>query len=380
MGFNLNSEGQDVGPQGSPPSRLGGLRLFVLALSVTVLVGLCLMAPTLLFLRNRLPLLAVPTQESALAPVSRATVLSTPERIDTSTPVPSATPPLPSDTPLIPLVNATGQGDTACKESLLFLGERVFRIELLKPSADGSVTLPASEPGLAYVLDGSQPDYAFVLNDAPENLALLDTLKLDDKVSILWVGCQLEEPKILALNHSDNGQALNFRQSTGGITVFVQEQAAVVAAETAQPAAPIQASTTPPAEVQPSATINVPGQPTSTRPPASTATPASTPIPPPSATDIEAEIGFLGKQVTAATITVNISVYNYGAKAFSITVADAHLQPPGQSPVYPSSVDPALPYLIESGGRRDFTFTFPNPGGSGIVFQLFNVEYNLDDF
>jgi hypothetical protein len=109
--------------------------------------------------------------------------------------------------------------------------------------------------------------------------------------------------------------------------------------------------------------------------------PTATFLPQPTARGgVEAEIGFWDKQVEAQAITLTISVYNYGGASFTLYAEDVHLLPPGQGPVGLTSSSPALPFSFGLGVTQQFTFTFPNPGGSGIVFQIFNVEFDLDDF
>jgi hypothetical protein len=125
--------------------------------------------------------------------------------------------------------------------------------------------------------------------------------------------------------------------------------------------AALQSSPTNPPPAQASPTVQAPAQTTATNPLPAQATatqvvlPTNTPIPPPSQTDIEAEIGFLGKQVTSATITLNISVYNYGVMVFNLYYSDVLIMAPNGSPIYPSVIQPALPYRFDSGATLNYT-------------------------
>jgi hypothetical protein len=322
---------------------------------------------------------------------------------------------------------------SACDPAQLSIGGMTLRIQELARSADGSIPFPADGQGSAYWIEGTTPHYVIALSPAIENLKLVASVKEGDVARITWTDCSSAAYAIRAVEVTTSHASDLFDKPGVGLTVFVQADAsgtgvalrsdlvqafaAPVAASASTEAAvnpvapgeateampappgepteavmyptppgePIEAVMTPampapPEEVQPSPTTGTRQQTTATRPPASTSIPADTPIPPPSAGEVEAEIGFQDKQVTDASITLIISVYNYGDRAFSVSLADVHLLPPNQGPVSPSSVDPALPYQVAAGATRDFTFTFPNPGGSGIVFQLFSVEFNLDDF
>jgi hypothetical protein len=291
----------------------------------------------------------------------------------------------PSETAALPTTKAppvateeAGPVQPGCETSWLFVHERVFRVEPLPRNADGSVTVPAGNPGVAYWLEGTPVHYAFGLSRTPENVDLLAELQVGEPLTLLWRGCLPEEATLLAVEDHLAGEVVAYNQEAPGVTLFMQEEGAAVAGQAGQAAAtnvsPQQATETgaPEGQIQPSAI-----------PPATEASaPTSTSVaPPPGRGEIEAEVGFLGKQVTDSTITVEVSIYNYGANDFSVYMGDVYLIPPNQDPVLPVSADPELPYPMAARSRQTFSFSFPNPGGNGIVFQIFEVvEFDLDDF
>jgi hypothetical protein len=277
---------------------------------------------------------------------------------------------------------------SACDPAQLSIGGMTFRIQELARSADGSIPFPADSQGAAYWIEGTTPHYVFALSPAIENLKLAASLKQGDVARITWTDCSSAVYAIRAVEVTTSHASDLFDKPGAGLTIFVQADASgtgvALRSELVQafaappvPSAPTEAAVKP---AEPGAPV-VPAVPLQTfQPPTSTAIPPNLSIPTPNPREIQAEIGFQGKQVTASTITLSISVYNYGDRAFTIKMADVHLLPPNQKQVAPSSVDPALPYKVESQASQDFTFTFPNPGGNGIVFKLLNVEFNLDDF
>jgi hypothetical protein len=351
---------------GEPPST-GGPRLGIL-IGIGLLLVACLGIAGLVWSRSRSrPQAQVPAPAETLVEVAAAAT-RTPLPTATITPSPTTEPTPPER--IVPTETLAAVAPE-CEQGYLFAAGRVFEIELLAPMADGSLRLPQGTPEAAYYVDGGTPQnsaggYAFFLNDTPENQALLDSSQAGSPVSILWRGCILEESTLLGIRQATAEGPPAFDPASPGVTLYL-----VSGGPAALPLPP-----TPTIPSQPASTSTPVPQPTSIAQP--TNTPAPT-IPPPQGT-IEAEIGFENKQVSASTITLTISVYNYGPNPFTLYSTDVLLVTPGGSRVALGSSVPALPSQFPSGASQTFSFSFPNPGGSGIVFQIFNVEFDLDDF
>jgi hypothetical protein len=325
-----------------------------------------------------------------------------------------------------------------CGQPKLAVGELTLQIETISLNPDGRLPDIPKKAGIAY-WTGTQPHYIFLLPQVRQNLEAFTDLKAGDTLVITSADCSqgvfavkaVEPREAFLLEQVDPGASgatlvlpmdpagtvmvvsgvqVELTQVEGEpartpqapaaappgrilLPMVVQEQQGGGEAEAAAGqegnlesiTTPVQPSPTLPAEVQPSATpppeSTAAPQPTATPTPEDTPVPTETFIPMPTARGgVEAEIGFLEKQVTAGKITLRISVYNYGAGAFTLYKEDVRLLPPGGGAVALTSASPNLPEQVSAGETQAFTFTFPNPGGSGIVFQIFNVEFNLDDF
>ena len=356
----------DYQPEKPPPDPRLRAGVFIGAL---FLVVVCLAVTVFGYTTLRQRLAAVP-ESTATPPAAALTPTETPRPLAAAavpaTPLPTSTPsPSPTATPshtASPQPTATLLPE--CEQGYLFAAGRVFTVELLATQADGSLRLPQGPPDAAYFTDNGGPGYAFFLSDAAENQSLLGE-NPGAPVSVLWRGCLLEESTLLGVQRATADQPPAFDPALPGVTLFLAPSSPDT------PALPL-----PPTPTRPTSPSTPVPQPTATAQP--TDIPAPT-IPPPQGA-IEAEIGFEGKQVTASTITLTISVYNYGPNAFTLNSTDVLLLPPGGSPVRLDYSTPALPVQFPSGASQTFSFNFPNPGGSGIVFQIFNVEFDIDDF
>jgi hypothetical protein len=380
-------------------------RLLVAAFIGTLfLVVFCLGMGGLAFNTGRLAALrgdGTPPAALAASPTTTPLVVAAP---NTPRPSPSATSsstpsstPTPTITPGPTAVVAVATETVApeCEQGYLFAAGRVFEIEILALPQDGSVRLPQGSADAAYYVEGSAlagvRPHAFLLSDTPENLALLGGGQAGGPVSILWRGCILEESTLLGVERRLAADPLAVPAGGNGVLLFIQEGSvgaqppratAPSSPQSEQATAiPFEATATSLPLAQASPTSSGPTSPTTTAPAIAPA-PTSTFVPPPPGRgEIEAEITFLGKQVAASTITVTISIYNYGSNAYTIYMADANLVSPNQEAILPLIANPSLPYQIGSRGTQSFSFTFPNPGGRGIVFQIFEVvEFDLDDF
>jgi hypothetical protein len=327
-----------------------------------------------------------------------------------------------------------------CDRPLLVIGGGIFPIaEVGGQAGTGWLDGP---PGIAYRLEASGAQATYVLSYGGEHALGIEAIDEGDGVLLREADCTQRPLGVVAVRRMDLGSPGG--QDSAGVVLFVLEDPALAAqatlpgvreelaqaeatqAATALPTSQVatvtaasgattspmpqagSATQPPPASPTPLATNIAPAAATQTNPPAAsplpTNTPSLSPTQPPAATatlapthtpgptstfvpippnrgDINAEVRFVGKQVSPGTIVVTVSIYNYGDSPFTTYMADALLIPPSQEEILPWTSDPVLPFQLGSRQTQVFHFTFRNPGGSEIVFQIYEVvEFDLDDF
>ena len=233
-----------------------------------------------------------------------------------------------------------------CVQPTLTLGTTRFRIESLARAADGSVAVPADEPGVAYWIEGTNVNYVFALSPTSNNLALRNTLKTGDEATIVWADCGSEEYVVKAVEVGQPDDSTLFDQTAAGITVFVQASS--------------------PAE----SLIVRSGRPEA--PPADT--------PGPDEIGIQAEVYFLDTTTSpdGTTVTLSISIKNTGPTAFSLAMNEISLTAENAAPLAPLDVKPALPRDIQPGASETFSITFPRPAVNTAVFKI--LDFSVDVF
>jgi hypothetical protein len=238
-----------------------------------------------------------------------------------------------------------------CGPPTLVLGTTTFQIQNLTRAPDGSLAVPSDTSGVAYWVEGTDSNYMFVLSPTPENLALMQTVTVESTAKATWANCNsttysLSVPQAGSLNVSALPD-----QSIDGITVFFQTDSSgagfVFKGELTE-------------EV-----INVIS------------------IPSPSGgSEIQANIGLLETTTSAdgTTISIGVSIQNYGAAAFTLSASDISLTPQDGAPLIMVSSEPALPKKISAGSIETIYFTFPRPTSQIATLKIFTVEYDIEGY
>jgi hypothetical protein len=228
-----------------------------------------------------------------------------------------------------------------CSPSLV-LGTRSFEIRTLKPGSDGSLDVPANRPNTAYWIEGTDVNYVFGLSPTPENLALETSLAAGEQATVTWPNCNSSSHTLTASQAGVPDRNTLLDQSFSGITIFVQgDNGFVIHGELAS---------------EEILTFNTPD-------------PSS----------IQAEISLLETIPSAdkTTVTVKVSIANYGQDSITLTPNDVSLAV-RDSNVAPLGSEPTLPKEIAPGAAETFAFTFGYPPELGATLNVYGAEYELD--
>jgi len=234
-----------------------------------------------------------------------------------------------------------------CRPSLV-LGSRSFEIRTLKPGSDGSLVVPRNHPERAYWVEGTQINLVFGLSPVIDNLSLVSALKPEAAATVTWASCNTVTYSLSAPLQGlpDNASLLD--QSTSQITIFIP-------GETASSGTVIQGELL-----------------------EETITAFNTP----DASALQAEISLLETATSpdGSTLTVGISIYNYGQRAITLSTSDVSLTSETASPLAPVRVEPLLPIEIEPGTTETVYFMFPRPSATNATLKIFTVEYELEGY
>jgi hypothetical protein len=237
-----------------------------------------------------------------------------------------------------------------CGSPTLVLGTSTFQIQTLAPEIDGSLTVSPDTSGIAYWVEGTDNNYVFVLSPTPDNLSIMSTITAGSTAKVTWKNCNSTTYTLSASQPgSFNGSALP-DQSVDGITVFFQTDATGAGFVFNGELTEEQIST-----------IN---------------TPAS------GASDIQAEIGLLETTTSAdgTTISIGVSIYNWGQSAFTLSTSDVSLTQQDGASLNMVSSEPALPKEIAAGTTETIHFTFPRPASPTATLKIFTVEYDIEGY
>jgi hypothetical protein len=234
-----------------------------------------------------------------------------------------------------------------CRPSLV-LGSRSFEIRTLKPGSDGSLDVPPNHPERAYWVEGTQTNLVFGLSPAPDNLSLASALKPGVTATVTWANCNTATYSLYAPLQGLPEDASLLDQSTSQITIFIPEETlssgTVIRGELLE----------------------------------ETITAFDTP----DASALQAEISLMETTTSpdGSTLTVGISIYNYGQTAATLSASDVSLTPEAAFPLAPVRVEPLLPIEIEPGTTETIYLTFPRPSATIATFKIFTVEYKLEGY
>jgi hypothetical protein len=248
-------------------------------------------------------------------------------------------------TPSIPTILVPTQD---CSPPTLTLGATTFEIENVTRAADGSLNLPPGTSGRAYWVEGTNTNYVFVLPPLPENLAVMSTLTDGTATAVTWSNCDSTTYSLSAPQQSSLNVSTASDQSMQGITVFIE---------------------TDPSGTGFAFTGALTGQEITT---------FNTPSP----NEVQAEIGLL-EMVTSTdrkTVTVVVSIQNYGASAITVTANVIALTQPNGAALVLESSRPRLPEGIRPGDTKSFDLTFPRPTSPTATLKIFTVEYDIEGY
>ena len=234
-----------------------------------------------------------------------------------------------------------------CRPSLV-LGSRSFEIRTLKPGSDGSLDIPRNQPERAYWVEGTQTNLVFGLSPVPENLSLVSSLKPEAAATVTWANCNTATYSLSAALQGLPEDASLLDQSSSQITIFI------------------------PADALSSGTV-IQGE---------LLEETITAFDTPDASALQTEISLLETATSpdGSTLTVGVSIYNYGQRAITLSTGDVSLTPEAASPLAPVRVEPPLPIEIEAGTTKTIYLTFLRPSTTTATLKVFTVEYELEGY
>lgn len=237
--------------------------------------------------------------------------------------------------------------EDGCSQSLV-LGTRSFEIRTIELKEDGTLDIPRNHPERAYWVEGTTTNLVFGLSPLPDNLTLFSTLKSGDTATVTWANCNTATYNLSAPQSDVPETSTLLDQSTSQITIFVPGE---IASGGTMVQGELQEETI--------TTFNTPD-----------------------ASALQAEISLLETTTSTdgSTITVSVSIYNFGGTAFTLSASDVSLTPENASPVAPLNSEPALPKEIEPGTTEAISFTFSRPSSTSATLKIFSVEYELEGY
>jgi len=234
-----------------------------------------------------------------------------------------------------------------CRPNLV-IGSQTFGLRTIQTDEDGNLKFSNNHPDQAAWVKGTDVNTVFALIQTPENLALVSSIKAGDSATVTWANCNATTYNLsLAIPGVLDIPALLDQTSTG-ITILLPEAGGtngfVLHGELKEE------------------TINT--------------------FNTPDASALQAEISLLETTSSpdGTTITVGISIYNYGQVAGTLGGNDVTLTPETGSALTLLSSDPALPIQLEAGTTMTIYFTFLRPATSTASLRILSIEYSLDGY
>ena len=234
-----------------------------------------------------------------------------------------------------------------CVEPKLALGSSVYRIKPVKVAAGGSVVVPQDVPDAAYWVEGTNTHYVFGLSAAPDNLGLESSLSAGDPVTITWADCMTDTYAIESVGRRVVVPATLADQSTGGVTVFVEDggASAGLVVQAVRPVARVEETAAPAPEGE-----------------------------------VQADMAFGETTVSADgnAVTMSVTITNTGSAPLAITLADIWLTPENGQEEAPLSVQPALPQDIAPQAGLTLQVTFPHPHTTIATLRI--LTFTMDQY
>lgn len=114
----------------------------------------------------------------------------------------------------------------SCDSQIFELGGTTFHVQNLALSPDGSVTLPSTNPGVAYWMETTQGNHLIILSPTPENISLQTTLTAENTAKITWADCSSRSYSLTVPEPNPANISMLLNQLTPGLTIFVQTDTA----------------------------------------------------------------------------------------------------------------------------------------------------------
>jgi hypothetical protein len=187
-----------------------------------------------------------------------------------------------------------------------------------------------------------------VLSPTEENIALMSTLTTESTATATWSDCDSTTYSLSAPQQASLTDSIAPDQSTQGLTVFFE---------------------TDPSGAGFAFTGELTGQEITT-------------FNTPAADEVQAEIGLLETIASpdGKTVTVVVSIQNYGTSAITVTAGDVALTQPDGVALALEGSRPRLPENINVGDIKTFELTFPRPTSLTATLRIFTVEYDVEGY
>ena len=274
-----------------------------------------------------------------------------------------------------------------CRPSTLALGGTTFPIRDLRRAADSSLSVPADTSGIAYRVEGTGNHPVFVLSPTAENLAVVSMIDLGSEATAIWHDCTFTIYQVSSHEPGAFDASALPDPSRTGITVYFPIDSSglgfVFTAGGSGEQVHVLSSPGPSIEnTQPPPVLNPSPPPVANTMENVFPTPEGDPIATPDYSQIQAEIGVLEVSTSpdGKTVTLDISIYNYGTLPVTLSTRDVALTEPDGTALALVSSEPSLPAQIAATETGTFTFTFPRPASSTATLRILTVEYDLEDY
>ncbi len=228
-----------------------------------------------------------------------------------------------------------------CVEPTLTLGTIKFGIGSVTREADGLPKIPENKKDTAFWVEGTTINYVFGLSPTKDHLNLNTMLKAGDPIVINWADCSRDDYVVASVETIEPNDASFFDQSSGGVTVYVQNESATLVIHGERPV--VQSNEIPEAT---------------------------------SESSIQIDLQILDfTQPDDQTIQFRINLTNQGANAITLTDEDIALIADNGPEVAALKIEPVMPQELRPGDILPLTLIFPKPQGTSAVLRIFDVTF-----
>ena len=235
-----------------------------------------------------------------------------------------------------------------CAAPALVIGTVTYQVQTIQVSADGSVGVPPDSNGTIYWIEGTDLQYRFMLSPTIENLNLLTSLSEGSSATVTWADCSSMTFTLSAPQPGDFGITYLPEQSAASILIFLQldptGEGFMIGGSLAEEVISV---------------LNTPA---------------------PDESGVLAEIGLQEMASDGNTLTLTVSIYNFGAEPFTLSAENVSLTPVGGAPLAVDRSSPRLPERINPAETETFTLTFPRPATPISTLKVFTVEYDVEGY